>query len=121
MSSEKVAPTDHSLAALYILAERLRSATYMASFTVRVELHAATYLDYETLHSKMEAQGFSRQITSDSGYTYHLPTAEYSISSDSTRSQVLEWAKWAVRATQKLGAVLVTESAGRTWDGLDLK
>ena len=92
----------------------------MTSFTVRVELHSATYLDYETLHSKMAGQGFSRQITSDSGYTYQLPTAEYNISTDASRSEVLGQAKSAVKATNKTGAVLVTESTGRTWDGLTL-
>jgi hypothetical protein len=44
----------------------------MALFTTRVELHNASYSDYETLHAAMERRGFSRRITSDSGKTYRL-------------------------------------------------
>ena len=49
----------------------------MASFTVRVELHQATWVDYETLHAAMAQKGFSRQIKGDDGKTYQLPLAEY--------------------------------------------
>lgn len=49
----------------------------MAKFSVRVELHAASYVDYEKLHASMERRGFSRMIKADGGKTYHLPTAEY--------------------------------------------
>ena len=90
----------------------------MASFTTRVELHSATYSDYETLHKAMETEGFSRQIKADSGTWYHLPTAEYDRSGVLTRAQVLESAKRAASKTNKAFAVLVTESNGRTWEGL---
>jgi photosystem II stability/assembly factor-like uncharacterized protein len=90
----------------------------MPSFTTRVELHQATYQDYENLHSAMSEAGFSRYITSDDGNTYHLPTAEYDRSGILTRSQVLSQAKAAANSTGKSNAVLVTESAGRTWNGL---
>lgn len=90
----------------------------MTSFTVRVELHNANYEDYEALHAAMAKAGFSRQITSDGGTTYQLPTAEYNRKGDLTRSQVLEQAKAAAKSTGKPYGVLVTESAGRSWDGL---
>jgi len=67
----------------------------------------------------MENRGFSRLITSDSGTTYHLPTAEYDFRGNSTRSEVLQKAKSAARATGKSASVLVTESNGRSWDNLD--
>lgn len=91
----------------------------MATFTTRVELHKAYEDDYEVLHAAMERRGFSRLITSDKGTTYHLPTAEYNHSGSKTRSQVLDLAKAAASETNKRFAVLVTESNGRTWDGLD--
>jgi hypothetical protein len=90
----------------------------MSSFTTRVELHQANYQDYENLHAAMSAAGFSRLITSDDGVTYHLPTAEYDRSGNFTKSEVLAQAKAAANSTRKSNAVLVTESAGRTWNGL---
>jgi hypothetical protein len=90
----------------------------MPSFTTRVELHQASYQDYENLHAAMENAGFSRFITSDDGQTYHLPTAEYDRSGDLTRSQVLSQARAAANSTGRDNAVLVTESKGRTWNGL---
>lgn len=91
----------------------------MATFTTRVELHRAYEDDYETLHAAMEQRGFSRQITSDDGVTYHLPTAEYTFSGNKTRGQVLELAKAAASETNKKSAVLVTESNGRSWSGFE--
>jgi hypothetical protein len=91
----------------------------MAKFTTRIELHSATYSDYETLHAAMERRGFSRQITADDGKTYHLPTAEYNRDGNLTREQVLESGKVAAAETGKTFAVLVTESNGRTWIGLE--
>jgi hypothetical protein len=90
----------------------------MAIFTTRVELHNASYSDYETLHAAMERRGFSRQITSDSGKTYNLPTAEYNREGALTRQQVLDSAKAASAETGKRFAVLVTEAEGRIWVGL---
>jgi hypothetical protein len=91
----------------------------VAKFTVRVELHRADDDDYETLHSAMEAQGFSRLITSNDGASYHLPTAEYNRSGSLSRDDVLESAKTAAAKTGKKSAILVTESDGRTWSGLE--
>lgn len=91
----------------------------MATFTTRVELHEASYEDYERLHSTMEAEGFSRTITSSDNVTYHLPTAEYNRSGNLDRDQVLESAKRAASKTQRRYAVLVTESDGRKWHGLE--
>jgi len=45
----------------------------MAQFITRVELHGATYKDYETLHAGMLAQGFRKTITGDDGVSYQLP------------------------------------------------
>jgi hypothetical protein len=90
----------------------------MTSFTTRVELHKASSDDYDTLHEAMESRGFKRKIKSDTGVWYHLPEAEYDLSADITRGDVLDKAKAAVDSTGKKGMILVTESAGRTWNGL---
>jgi hypothetical protein len=91
----------------------------LAMFTTRVELHRAYEDDYEILHATMEQRGFSRQITSDDGITYHLPTAEDNYAGNKTRSQILELAKAAASETNKKFAVLVTESNARSWSGLE--
>ncbi len=91
----------------------------MKQYTVRVELHSSQYHpDFDRLHSAMQAEGFSRLITSDSGETYHLPRGEYNISTNENRSQVLAFAKRAVQKTGESAEIFVTESGGRTWYGL---
>ena len=90
----------------------------MAQFTVRVELHDAQWNDYETLHTAMQQQGFSRLITTDDGRIYHMPWAEYDGSGSLTSMQVLGLAQQAATRTGKKHAILVTESASRAWIGL---
>ena len=92
----------------------------MSSFTTRVELHNATYSDYETLHSAMQAEGFSRVIRADDGTFYHLPTAEYDRSGELTNNQVLQSAQRAAGKTGKAFAVLVTNAISRLWVGLPI-
>jgi len=94
----------------------------MEKYTVRVELHSDQYVpDFETLHDAMRKEGFSKLITSVSGEVYHLPRGEYNILTNKNRSQVLDSAKRAVNATGESAEILVTESAGRLWDGLTKK
>jgi hypothetical protein len=90
----------------------------MARYTVRVELHNAEWEDYDELHEAMENEGFSRQITSSDGKTYHLPWAEYDRETPSGRKGVLDAAKRAADTTGKAHSILVTESAGRMWHNL---
>lgn len=91
----------------------------MTQFTTRVVLHDATWEHYDALHGHMEKRGFRRTITADSGETYQLPDAEYDYSGDETRQDVRDKAKAAAAQTGKKCAVLVTESAGRCWTGLE--
>jgi len=90
----------------------------MSSYTVRVELHSNHYPDFVTLHSAMQQGGFSQLITGEGGKMYHLPRAEYNIHTIKSRSEVLSATKRAVNVTGKTAEILVTESAGRSWDGL---
>lgn len=91
----------------------------MTQFTTRVELHDADADDYETLHAEMESRGFSRTIQSNEGVWYHLPPAEYDFDGNQDRSQVLALAKAAAAVTSKTAALLVTQTTGRTWLGLE--
>lgn len=92
----------------------------MASFTTRVELHnAKDPEDYEKLHIEMGKENFTKTIKSDSGTEYHLPRAEYNKEGNYTRADVFESAKRAASKVVKKYSVLVTESNGRTWYGLD--
>jgi hypothetical protein len=90
----------------------------MTAFTTRVELHRATADDYEELHAEMEARGFRRSITANTGDAYQLPTAEYNWIGSATRQQVRALAEAAAAAMGRKAAVLVTESAGRSFSGL---
>ncbi|EAO5288990.1 type V toxin-antitoxin system endoribonuclease antitoxin GhoS, partial [Salmonella enterica] len=91
---------------------------FMTKFTVRVELHAATADDYEELHNKMKRKGFKRTLSNGEGISYQLPDAEYSYSGDITRKEVLRKAYDAAETVKEDPAILVTESAGRSWRGL---
>ncbi len=90
----------------------------MARFTVRTELHDADWDDYALLHQQMAAQGFTNTIVTDSG-KLKMPPAEYNYDGTATKEQVLAKAKVAANGIVKSYAVLVTESAGRTWYGLE--
>lgn len=90
----------------------------MARFTTRVELHGARPEDYDTLHARMEAQGFTRTIATDQGVAYKLPTAEYNLEGNATTDQVLDKAKAAAGQVRSTFSILVTASI-RTWFGLD--
>lgn len=91
----------------------------MNKFTTGVELHKHEEGDYDILHSAMEREGFTRTIVSDKGKEYHLPPAEYNKEGNFTIEQVKDSAKRAAAVTKKEFAVLVTESNGRSWYGLE--
>ncbi|MFQ6333986.1 hypothetical protein [Methylophilus sp. 3sh_L] len=90
----------------------------MARFTVRVELHDASWEQYNELHKKMSLQGFTDTIEGESK-TVQMPPAEYNFEGSVTRQDVLDRAKNAASSVVKKYGVLVTESAGRTWYGLE--
>lgn len=87
-------------------------------YTVRVELHDADDDDYEDLHGYMEKEGFVRYLSLEGGKKLQLPTAEYNAYSDKGKEGVLAKAKAAATKTGKKFMVLVTQSAGRTWENL---
>jgi Endoribonuclease GhoS len=90
----------------------------MSIFTIRVELHGANYNDYQTLHAAMQQAGFSRTIKGDNGRVYHLPEAEYTISTVANAESVRTLASGAAQRTGKQFAVLVTTAGEIAWVGL---
>ena len=90
----------------------------VAEFTIRVELHGAEWEDHDALRVEMEAAGFAATVRG-SGGRYALPTGEYAFAGDLTPAQVLARARRAADRTAFSYAILVTESAGRAWWGLD--
>ena len=90
----------------------------MPDFTIRIEVHGAEWEDYDALRVEMEAEGFAAAVHG-SGGAYQLPTGEYALAGDFTPAQVLARARRAAGRAGYDGAVLVTESAGRAWRGLD--
>lgn len=84
----------------------------MTNYTVRVELHDADDgNEYEELHEAMRLEGFSRSISID-GVRYKLPSAEYSMVSDLSGSEILSKAESAANSVQPdpKPSILVTAS-----------
>jgi hypothetical protein len=92
----------------------------MARFTIRVQLHNATWEHYKKLYPRMAAEGFTDEIQSQGGTWYRMPDAEYSYEGTDTIGAVRDKARRAASGVVNSYAVLVTESAGRVWYGLDV-
>jgi len=90
----------------------------MAKYLVRVELHGATWDDYETLHAEMSYRGFSREVRSDDGLTFQLPTAEYVIHTSSGLEDVRALAAAGAKTTGRTFGVIVAEYSRSAWVGL---
>jgi hypothetical protein len=82
----------------------------MASYLARVELHNATYDDYEVLHAAMQRRGFSRTIASDEPRTYRLPTGTYVAENTSaTLEHAYTAAEAAAREVRKTYWIIVVD------------
>jgi hypothetical protein len=90
------------------------SCGQIGDYIARVELHSASYTDYENLHSYMEKKGYSRQIVAGNGKTYKLPTGTYVARSVSeTLDMALNAAVVAATQTGKKSAVIVADWTAR--------
>ncbi|WP_112197784.1 type V toxin-antitoxin system endoribonuclease antitoxin GhoS [Rahnella sp. NRRL B-41462] len=87
----------------------------MAQFIVRVEIHSASSEDYESLHEKMKAKGYSREIQDGQGTWFHLPTAEYTATKSSNAFDVREEVRGIASSVKSGHFVLVTEVANISW------
>lgn len=91
----------------------------MANYIARVELHSATWEDYEKLHASMQRRGYSRTITSDGGVTYQLPTGTYVAANSNVELGVaLNAAVEAANETGRDSAIIVTDWTAARWNGL---
>lgn len=84
----------------------------MASVTARVELHQATYTDYNTLHAAMQVEGFSRVVVASDSTRWQLPPGEYVHPNVSSPSDGRDRAAKAATNTGRQFSIFV---AG--WDG----
>lgn len=87
----------------------------MARFIVRVELHNATWQDYQLLHAAMILHGLGRRIRAADGTTYDLPPAEYYGELNIARADVMARVKIAAGSVKPNFSVLVTESIASDW------
>lgn len=90
----------------------------MHSYLTRIELQNPLLFDYTTLHQEMGKVGFKRTIQANTGIEYHLPNAEYVISTISSINDVLVTAKRCASLTKKISTVFVVEFTQWTSDGL---
>jgi hypothetical protein len=91
----------------------------MANYIARVELHSATWDDYDRLHTGMQSRGYSRTITSDGGVCSQLPTGTYvATNSNVDLGVALNAAIEAANETGRKSAVVVTDWTAARWNGL---
>lgn len=93
----------------------------MTNFVTRVELRNATAAQYVQLHAGMTNAGFSRTIPAPGGKLYHLPTAEYFLSSANlSLEEVRDLAKGVAEAISAGPLILVT-AGHSTWNLVPVK
>jgi len=92
----------------------------MASYLARVELHSATYQDYEKLHGFMQNRGFTRTIKGDDGFTYRLPTGTYvAVNASASLDTALRAATEAAAETGRTFSAIVADWNSARWQGLE--
>lgn len=90
----------------------------MAQFTIRVELHKASWDDYVQLASELAKKNITDVIVAGDGTRYKMPPAEYQCRGELSSEQVHGIVDTCANITGKAHAILVTQSAGRFWSGL---
>ena len=88
----------------------------MPSYTIRVELHDATWSDYTNLAARLAQHGISDVVTSDAGHRYEMPPAEYNYDGALQLRDVYAKVDAVAKASGRRYHLLVTESAGRLWN-----
>lgn len=90
----------------------------MAIFTIRVELHDATWTDYSNLATRLAQQGITDIIQADNGTRYKLPPAEYSYVGNVTLEQIYGTVNRVTSTLGKRFAILANEVSSCKWTGL---
>jgi hypothetical protein len=89
----------------------------MAQFTIRVELHKASWDDYVKLAAALARQNITDVLTIDTGERWKMPPGEYQCHGELTPKQVHDIVQTAVGTTGRTSAIIVTQSAGRYVSG----
>jgi hypothetical protein len=93
----------------------------MSKHIARVELHSASYTDYENLHEFMRQFGYGRTVKSDDSKTYQLPTGTYiSTANFNSTGAALQSAVAAANATGRASSIIVADWNSASWQGLEL-
>ncbi len=89
----------------------------MANFTVRVVLHGATPLQYNTLHKAMISAGAFRRLRGSNNIIYDLPDGEYDMPSTLSAFALMQKVVGIATRVKALPkpSVLVTQVADRAW------
>jgi len=92
----------------------------MSFYTARIELQATSDGEYQSLHHRMEAAGFSRPAdpAAHDAHLLLLGPAEYLCESDRDLDGVFEAARGATAAVGSAFTILVCESSTQKWIGL---
>ena len=90
----------------------------MSVFIVRIELHDAVEEEYEKLHKAMSKSGFSRTVLDTNKVEFHLPKAEYGMSTDLEPVKVMDIVTRAAQQTHKMFGILLTQAQGVTFYNL---
>jgi hypothetical protein len=96
-----------------------RLGGFVPNYIARVELHSATYADYEQLHAAMQQLGFARTVRGDNQTAYQLPTATYIMRNVTiTLADACNAAVAAAITTGKTHSLIVTDWISAQWSGL---
>jgi hypothetical protein len=87
-------------------------------FSIRVELHNATWSDYIKLAEGLRAYGIVDTVLGNDGIRYKLPPAEYHYDGNRALAQVQESARMAGASTGRQHAVVSHEVSRMLWAGL---
>ena len=87
-------------------------------YIIRVELHGASYAQYEKLHAVLATKGVTNFIIGTDRVRYRLPPAEYSYQGNENPAQVLAAVTELAATVLPNPAVVVTEWKACTWRGL---
>ncbi len=91
----------------------------MPTFLACIELRDSTAAEYETMGSRLESFGFSRNVRADDGRIHELPTGNYIGNGDGTTAQVKDLVTQVAAETGKAFGVFVVECQGAaSWIGL---
>lgn len=90
----------------------------MTDYVIRVEMHGATYADYERLHALLAAKSVTNFIYSDDRVRYRLPTAMYTYTGPETPQHVRDSVAQITASVRPNPAVFVTVRGASTWQGL---